>query len=88
MESDKAPRLLGELRQLVERWELELGARPVWWRRYKAINGPQKKPETSAARRQAFAKSRDRAKMPKQPPGGGARGRASAAADERRVAGK
>ena len=90
MESDKAPRLLGELRQLVDRWELELGAKPVWWRRYPATNAARKKSETSAASRHAPAKSRDRAKLPKRPADrGGARGRAvGAVADERRVSGK
>jgi hypothetical protein len=91
MESDKVLRLLDELRQLVDRWELELGARPVWWRRHAAVrtNDPRKKSEMSAASPRASAKLRNGSKRPNSPGIGAAPRRAAvAAADARRVAGK
>lgn len=36
MKADKATRLLGELRELIDRWELELDAKPLWWRKHPA----------------------------------------------------
>lgn len=89
MESDKAPRLLGELRQLVDRWELELGAKPVWWRRYPAVqtNDAPEKPKTSAASRRARAKvAKNRRKAPEHV--AHRRSQARAAADAQRVAGR
>jgi hypothetical protein len=89
MESDKVPRLLNELRQLVDRWELELGAKPVWWRRYPAAltNSARSKSNTSAASPRAPAKSRTAAKRSNSRDNGPRRA-AGAAADARRVAGK
>ena len=89
MESDKVPRLLNELRQLVDRWELELGAKPVWWRRYPAAltNGARSKSNTSAASPRAPAKSRTAAKRLNSRDIAASR-RAAGAADARRVAGK
>ena len=88
MESDKVPRMLNELRQLVDRWELELGAKPVWWRRYPATSEPRKKSEISAASRHAPAKSRNGAKRLNSKDVDAPRRAAGAAADARRVAGK
>jgi hypothetical protein len=90
MESDKAPRLVGELRQLVDRWELELGAKPVWWRRYPTVqtNDAREKSETSAASPRASAKSRNAAKQLNDQHIGARRREAGAAADARWVAGK
>lgn len=34
MKADNAIRMLGDLQQLVNRWELELNAKPLWWRKY------------------------------------------------------
>lgn len=34
---NKARRMLGELQQLIDRWELDLDAKPVWWRRHPAV---------------------------------------------------
>jgi hypothetical protein len=83
MESDKAPRLVGELRQLVDRWELELGAKPVWWRRYPAVQT-----NDAAASPRAPAKSRNGAKQLNDQHIGARRREAGAAADARWVAGK
>ena len=91
MEPDKAPKLLGELRQLVDRLELELGARPVWWRRHPATQtkGAREESKASAASRKAPAK-RDRAKLPKPKTDRGAvrKRAAGAATDQRRAAGR
>jgi hypothetical protein len=37
MKTDNATRMLSDLRQLIDRWELELGAQPLWWRKHSAI---------------------------------------------------
>lgn len=90
MESDKVPRLLNELRQLVDRWELELGARPVWWRRHPAVrtNDARKRSETSDASPRTPAKLRNGSKRLNGQDIGAPRRAAGAAADARRVAGK
>ena len=90
MESDKVPRLLNELRQLVDRWELELGAKAVWWRRHPAVrtNDARKKSEASAASPRAPAKSRNGAKRLNSRDIGVPRRGAGAAAEARRVADK
>jgi hypothetical protein len=36
MKADPAIRLLNDLQQLIDRWELELGTKPLWWRKYSA----------------------------------------------------
>ena len=36
MKADNATRLLNDLQQLIDRWALELDAKPLWWRRYSA----------------------------------------------------
>jgi hypothetical protein len=36
MKADPAIRLLNDLQQLINRWELELGTKPLWWRKYSA----------------------------------------------------
>jgi hypothetical protein len=90
MESDQAPKLLGELRQLVDRWELELGAKPIWWRKYPAVqtNDAREKPKTSAARPRAHAKvAKSGGKAPEKPAQRRSKARA-AAADAQRVAGQ
>ena len=33
MKNDKALEMISDLRQLVDRWELELDAKPLWWRK-------------------------------------------------------
>jgi hypothetical protein len=89
MESDKVPILLKELRQLVDRWELELGAKPVWWRRYRATNGAREKSEIiSAPSRHAPAKSRNGAKRLNSKNIDAPRRAAGAVADAPRAAGK
>jgi hypothetical protein len=88
MDYNEASRLLGELRQLVDRWELELGAKPVWWRRYPAVqtNDAREKSKTSAASPRAPAKSRNEAKSLNSQRISAPR--RAAAADTRRVAGQ
>jgi hypothetical protein len=91
MESDKAPKLLGELRQLVDRWELELGAKPVWWRRYPAVqtSDAREKPRTSAVSPRARAKVANKGgKAPQQPAHRRSQARAAAAPHAQRVAGQ
>jgi hypothetical protein len=89
MKSDKASELLGELRQLVERWELELGAKPVWWRRYPAVQTDEArdKSKTSAASPRAHARVANGGKAPEQPAHRRSKSRA-AAADAQRAAGQ
>ena len=36
MKAEPAIRLLNDLQQLINRWELELGTKPLWWRKYSA----------------------------------------------------
>ena len=86
MESDKASKMLGDLRQLLDRWELELGAKPVWWRRYTAIrtDDDPRKPERSSANSRA-GKSREPAtRLTKPAHRGGTRKLAGDAASEAR----
>ncbi len=36
MKTGNAIRMLSDLQQLINRWELELDAKPLWWRKYSA----------------------------------------------------
>jgi hypothetical protein len=36
VKADNATRLLNDLQQLIDRWALELDAKPLWWRRHSA----------------------------------------------------
>jgi hypothetical protein len=65
MEADKATRMLGEFRQLIDRWELELGAKPVWWRRYPAMQTDEAPRKGSSATSRP-EKSQERATGPKR----------------------
>ena len=33
MKNDRAIKMIRDLRELVDRWELELDAKPLWWRK-------------------------------------------------------
>ena len=59
MTTDHAMRLLKDLQQLIDRWELELGTKPLWWRKYSASGkGEAAGPVTKDAMKEVKSRAR------------------------------
>jgi hypothetical protein len=39
MKTENAIKMLSDLRQLINHWELELNVKPLWWQKYRATRG-------------------------------------------------
>jgi hypothetical protein len=39
MKTENAIKMLSDLRQLINHWELELNVKPSWWQQYRATRG-------------------------------------------------
>ena len=56
MKTDTATRILSDLRQLIDRWELELGAQPLWWRKHPIESGGAVAAVATEARKKVSSK--------------------------------